>query len=199
MGILVSVGEAAPLTLVLEDGDTAKFPQAKVFDEAGGVTPLFTVNMGHVAEGYYFGTFTVPSAAKFNAVYTVFTNAARTILDPGHGKSQDVFVGDGATVSENAEAQLNIAFDDTTGLFSAAAHIDRDGQTILSPTSATITVFDQTHTQIFTDTTTSSTNGVFIFTKASVVLTDNRVGYVKVAVTDSTGTATTIQSFTTVA
>jgi hypothetical protein len=201
MSIPVKIGESAPLVLVLPDGDATKYPRAYVYDAAGGAAPLATVDLAHVVEGYYFGTWTVPSANKFVIRYKTFSDAGRTTESVLHGQVDELLVGDLSSIVGGgiAEAQLNIAFDDTGMIFRAAAWMDRDGQTVTTPTGCTITVHRQDHTVIFTDTTASHTNGVFIFEQASVVLADNKVGYVRVEVTDGTGTARTVQSFSTVA
>jgi hypothetical protein len=202
--ILARVGEAVPLVLVLEDCDTTKFPQAQIFDDVGTVAPIATANLTHVASGYYFASYTVASANKFTINYTVYDDAARTIVSTTHGKTQELLHSDvpedpATILSELAEAQLNCAYDDDLLILRAAAWMDRGGQTVTSPTSATITVRDQAHGLITSDTTTSSTNGVFIFEASSISLDDNKVGYVQVSITDAQGTASTVQSFATIA
>ncbi len=194
--ILANVGQAVPLTLILEDGDAAKFPQALVY-LSGANTPLSTVNLVGISSGYYAGSFTVPSSDKFIVVYTVYTDGTYATVDVTHGKSEDLIVSDaGANV---VEAQLNVSYDDTLQILRAAAWMDRSGQTVSSPAAATITVKDELDNVLFTQlSTTPFPDGVFFFQQPNVALLDNRIYYVEVHVTDAIGSATTIQTFTTV-
>jgi hypothetical protein len=92
MSILAAQGETVPLTLVLEDGNAALFPEAKVYNEVG--TLVGTVTLVHVSGGLYRGTFAVPTAEKFSVVYTVFVDALRTIPSSVYGRAKDVIVAD---------------------------------------------------------------------------------------------------------
>ena len=197
------VGEAAPLVLVLEDSNASKFPEAEIFDDVGTVTPIATIPLANISKGFYFGTWTVTAADKFVVVYTVYEDAGRTVLSLVNGAADDLISADvpedpDTIVAALAEAQLNIAFDCVGNIFRAAGWMDRGGQTVTNPTTATIEVRRDDHSLLFTQTTASSTNGVFVFVETGVVLVDDRVHYVEVTVTDPLGTVSTVQSFSTV-
>ncbi len=93
MTILANVGETVPITLVLEDGNTAQFPQAEIYDEAGGATPT-TVSLTHVANGYYRGTYSVTSAEKQTIVFIVYSDAGHTTESSVYTRSTDVLISD---------------------------------------------------------------------------------------------------------
>jgi len=199
--IISQSGEAIPLALVLEDGDSSKYPQAVIYDRSGTSIPISTINLVFVADGYYYGSFVVPSSSKYEVVYKVFLDSARTMLDPDHYLSQDLIISDqsGSASSGADEAQLNVSYDDDTRTFGAMAWMDRNGQTVVSPTSATIWVRDQNDVLLLTQSsTTPYPNGIFLFQKVPFTLIDNRIYHVDVTVTDSLGTVTTVQTFTTI-
>ncbi len=200
--ILAQPGQTVPLPLVLEDGNTTRFPQAKVYDGIGSAIPLATVNLVHTDGGYYFGSWLVPSAARFTVVYTVYSDSGHTTLDSAYGKDEDNVVSDqpSSAAGESVEAQLNVAYDDSALIFRATSWLDRAGATSSSSTTSTITVRDQANTLLFTLTsTTPYPNGVFFFQQTAVALLDNRLYLVEVSVTDTFGSASTIQTFSTVA
>lgn len=93
MTILANVGETVPITLVLEDGNTAQFPQAEIYDEAGSATPT-TVNLTHVANGYYRGTYAVTTAEKQTIVFVVYSDAGHTTESSVYSRTTDILVSD---------------------------------------------------------------------------------------------------------
>jgi hypothetical protein len=98
------------------------------------------------------------------------------------------------------EAQANVAYDDQSLVMTIAAWMDRNGRSVLVPTSATITLRDATNVVVFTATSvTPFATGVFVFTQAGVVLSDDTVYNLEVSVSDATSTVVTNQSITTVA
>lgn len=74
----VVVGEDVVLDLALADGDTGSFPQAIVYNSAGAV--VATVNLSHVADGLYQGTF----LGADNSVLGIFAAHFIVYQDPGH-------------------------------------------------------------------------------------------------------------------
>ncbi len=64
------------LELKLADGDTTKFPQVIVYTDAGATEA--TVNLSHVANGIYQGTYTPNNEGHFSASYIVYNDGAHT-------------------------------------------------------------------------------------------------------------------------
>lgn len=89
--IPVTLGAAARLSLVLEDGDVTQFPQVNLY-EPGNATPVGTIDLSHLAEGLYEDEFTPTGVGILNAVYTVYEDAARTIANTKFGKELDQLV-----------------------------------------------------------------------------------------------------------
>lgn len=198
--IITQSGEAVPLALILEDGNTSKFPQAKVYDAVGSAVPVSTVDLTHLTLGYYYASYVVPSASKFTVVYTVFDDVGRTVISPAYTRAQDILIADIPEAAPLTEAHLNVAYNDNTQLFTAAIWMDRNGATVVSPTSSTIVLRDQSGAIVFTlSSSTPLSNGVFLFQQPSVSLVDINIYYVAVTVVDAVGTVTTNQTFTTVA
>lgn len=203
--ILAQLGETVPLVLVLEDGNTSKFPQAKIYDGTGTAVPITSITLVHKDSGYYYGSYLVPGIAKFTVVYTVFDDIAHTLPSVAYSKADDYIVSNmtapsvTSIVSALAEAQLIVSYEDTNLIFRSACWMDRGGATVTTPFVATIHVRDQNNTLLFTQTSLAPfPNGVFYFQQGSVQLPDNRIFYVEVSVTDGLGTVQTIQTFTTV-
>ena len=73
--VLASVGETLPLALVLSDRDEGFYPRAEVYD---GTSLITSVNLAHVADGYYYGAWVPTTSGKFVVIYTVYSDAART-------------------------------------------------------------------------------------------------------------------------
>ena len=77
MSVLFTPGTSVPVTLLLEDGAVDQFPRARIYTNG---TLHAIVDLGHVAEGRYSGTWATPAApAKaYDVMFIVYTNAART-------------------------------------------------------------------------------------------------------------------------
>jgi len=201
--IIARQGEAIPLSLILADGVSSKYPRAVIYDRVGSSTPIASIDLIFVADGYYYGSFAIPAASKYNVVYKVYLDAPRTILDPNYGFAQDLIVSDtldpSVIASMLAEAQLNVSYEDDPQIFRAAAWMDRGGRTVVAPMSCTIRVHDETNATMFTaSSTTPYPDGIFFFQQNPLALQDNRLYYVEVTVVDSLGSVTTVQTFTTI-
>lgn len=96
MTILASIGEDMHLTLVAGDGNTNLYPRALIFDEAGTPTPIATLDMEHVAEGYYRSTlpFNVATSEKFVAIIKIYEDPARTIESSSYTRAEQIIVSD---------------------------------------------------------------------------------------------------------
>lgn len=89
MVLLARPSESVPLSLILEDGLTSLFPQAKVFSE-GGIF-VQNVNLAHVSNGLYLANYTLPATPlKYLVLYTVFLDSGRTVVDPTHGQAETI-------------------------------------------------------------------------------------------------------------
>ena len=78
MSVPAKVGEPVPLIMILEDGNEDQYPQAEIYD-AGGTTPIATVDLPHKAKGRYEGSWTPPSVGSFSALFLTYSDAAHTI------------------------------------------------------------------------------------------------------------------------
>jgi hypothetical protein len=204
--ILAQAGESVPFSLVIEDGNSSKYPQARVFDELGSPTPIASVNLTHLLDGYYYGSYTVPLAGKYIVVYTVYDDVGRTIPSPVYGRVDDLIVADIVVPSSQeianmfVEAQFNLSYEDASQLVRSAVWMDRAGQTVADPVSASFVLRDSNDVVLLTMTSSVPfPSGVFYFqSTVPIFLADNRVYYVEVSVTDPLTTASTVQTFTTV-
>jgi len=89
MTLFASPGDSVPLTLTMEDGATNVFPRAEVFTEAGAFVE--NTDLAHVSGGLFLSNYTVPGTAlKYLVLFTVYLDAARTIVDPTHGKAETI-------------------------------------------------------------------------------------------------------------
>lgn len=88
--IPVTLGETARLALVLENGDATQFPQVNIYQPANG-TPIATLDLDHTAEGMYEPAtgYTPAAVGVLNAVYTIYSDAARTIPNTDFSKELD--------------------------------------------------------------------------------------------------------------
>ena len=78
--IEVITGDTVLLELVLADGDTTRFPQAEVYDSAGVAIVASPVNLSHVADGLYQGTFTAPAIGGYSIIYITYSDVGHTTL-----------------------------------------------------------------------------------------------------------------------
>jgi hypothetical protein len=78
MSNLFTPGATVPVTLNLEDGNAAQFPRARVYSNG---TLITTIDLGHIAEGRYSGTWSTPAtpALTYDVLFIVYANAIRTI------------------------------------------------------------------------------------------------------------------------
>lgn len=77
--ITSTVGSTAPLILQLYDGNTSKYPRAFIRDSAGELLSLIDLN--HVGNGLYLGSFDPSSSGYYHAVFTVYADINHTQED----------------------------------------------------------------------------------------------------------------------
>jgi hypothetical protein len=96
-----------PLACKLEDGDTAKYVQAKVYTTAGVLVD--TVNLAHAALGNYVGSYAYAGAdAAVLVDYKVFSDAGFTTPDTTHGWPSEIVTFDDSAVAGD-QMQLEAA------------------------------------------------------------------------------------------
>lgn len=78
----VPVGINYPLRVVLADGNSSQYPQAKVFDPTN--TLVATVNLTYQSGGIYAVDYAFPSTGYYSVVYTVFSDSAHTTPNPAY-------------------------------------------------------------------------------------------------------------------
>lgn len=90
--ILTKPSTAITISLVLEDGNQTKYPQAQLLNSFGAAIGS-PVNLTHGYDGTYVGTLTTPAS---NGVYplhfVVFDDAGRTIESTLYGRDNDSLV-----------------------------------------------------------------------------------------------------------
>jgi hypothetical protein len=87
--ILADVGVPSPLQLQLTDGAEDKGVRARVRRSNGEL--LGTVDLGHIAEGCYGGSFTFPDQNFYYATFTVYTSPSFSLEDKIYEKKTDTY------------------------------------------------------------------------------------------------------------
>jgi len=82
-----TVNTAYPLRLLLGDGLTGLYPQAKVYSAAGAL--VATVALVHIAEGLYGANWTPSVIGYYAGVFTVYTDSGHTTPSTDYEKSGD--------------------------------------------------------------------------------------------------------------
>lgn len=87
------------------------------------------------------------------------------------------------------QAHATPVFNEDSDSLRFAAFLTQEGEIVQSGlTSCTIEVFDDTHASLFSISTTSQTNGIFILTKTTPGLAKNRVYYFTISIVTTGGT-----------
>lgn len=86
----IQVGDVCPIELLLGDGATDQYPQAKVYNQNSSL--LITINLSHDHEGNYSGTpYNMPNTDFIKVIYTVYSDAPHTTESTNHEKDMDIF------------------------------------------------------------------------------------------------------------
>jgi len=88
----VVVGQTVKLDIVLTDGVTDQFPQALLYDALNTLIAASPVNLAHIAGGLYSATFQMPATTKVTASISIYSDAARTTLNPAYNLAIDEFI-----------------------------------------------------------------------------------------------------------
>jgi len=78
-------GDAIELGLSLPDGATDQYPRVRIYTDAGALDD--TIDLTHVAYGFYKGTYTPGATGFFNAIVVVYTDAGHTVESTTYGRS----------------------------------------------------------------------------------------------------------------
>ncbi len=118
MSVEVSIGTKLPLDLVLQDGETDKFPIAEVKDQNNVLIPGSPFSLTHIGGGRYTNyAFTVRTQDKrLTAKYKVYDDAAHTLQTPNYydNAAEDVFdcfYGDEYYIGKVTQYQLAVPDD----------------------------------------------------------------------------------------
>lgn len=120
-------GDPVPLSVQLDASDTALFPRAFVYF---GGTLQATVDLSHVANGYYEATsYNMPAQNSIKAQYRVYTDSGHTTLSTIYNAGLDEFGLD------NSSTQSSVDSIPTNPLLTNDARLDNLDATISSRAS----------------------------------------------------------------
>lgn len=96
--IHVQSGDPLPLELVLADGNTGRFPRARVYNSSGVEVGGSPFNLTHVAGGFYRNTAFTPGAdGSYTAIFTTYLDAGYTMIGARYGRAYEYFEVDDRT------------------------------------------------------------------------------------------------------
>lgn len=145
MSVFFKPGVPVPITLNLEDGAVNQYPRARVYSNG---TLITTVDLGHVAEGRYSGTWVPPGVAAltYDVLYIVYSNAIRTIESVTYAREmekwQPVTIFDVGGIPALAAAAV---WDE---LLAAHTGAGSAGEFLARLTAARASSIDDTHTRV---------------------------------------------------
>ena len=109
--IAADVGVATPLELMLFDGAAGKGVRVHIRTTAG--TSISTVDLAHIGEGFYTGTWTPASIGYFHANYIVYTDLFFTTEDMLYSRTSEPYrVGEALTPESIAAAVWDLTLID---------------------------------------------------------------------------------------
>ena len=84
-------GDTISLSVSIDDGTTTLYPQSKLYDVDGNL--IDTVNLTHLADGYYQGSYTPNGNYKhLTAHYRIYTDSGHTVLSDYAAVSDKIYV-----------------------------------------------------------------------------------------------------------
>lgn len=136
--------------------------------------------------GFYTASFTPDEAGAWQVSLLVEPT------DDWVGEDVDVILG-------NAESQMNGSYEESTNTLWLEVWLDRNGRSVASAdlVSCSVTLTDSSGTDLFTESSSSPKPDGKFSLSSSLVLSSDSVYNAIVTVTDSLGTVSTSQSFTT--
>ena len=88
---IAHIGDALPISLLIEDGATGQYPQAEVRDSVGIL--LTTINLLHVAGGLYLpaAIYVMPDESSVSVTYIVYGDASYAVESTIYLRDCDIF------------------------------------------------------------------------------------------------------------
>lgn len=162
--MLSFVGEDVPLSLVLGDYATDLYPRVRVYLAD---TLVDSVDLTHVANGYYTAAWEVAAVGTYSLVYDVYTDAGHTTLSDDYEPAMETLQAFAGQVAEESGAvRQAYTLDPASNTITVSVWVEIDGTQVTSGLSnAALTLF-------YADGTTLSTpaaqvapefQGVFLF------------------------------------
>lgn len=82
------VDTPVPLVVILDDGNTAQFPRATVY-ESGGTIPIQTLDLDHKGLGRYEVELTLTSVGVYSIVYIVYSDSGHTSINTDYTREAE--------------------------------------------------------------------------------------------------------------
>lgn len=84
----VQINATYPLRAQLEDGNSAQFPRAAIYDASA--TLIGGADLSSVNNGLYAGTYTFNATGFYTVVYTIYSDAGHTIINPAYSRTEEL-------------------------------------------------------------------------------------------------------------
>lgn len=160
MALPAKVGVALPLVVVLEDGNTAQFPQAKVYAQ-GATVPTVTLNLAHKVDGRYEIDFTPAATGVFLAHFIIYSDSGRTVENITYSREGEQIVVFSNNIDDLATAIVRLLGLSHENAFIDLTEFDANGQL----TSARLRIFDsKTNADAATDGGSETTGLIATYT-----------------------------------
>ena len=168
--MLVPLGNQAPLALILGAQDVSKFPQAMVFDQLGTATPVATLSMAHVSQGYYFVAWTTTAVGTFTVKYAVYDDAGHTVFDGFDQASETIQVTADDMLVQGGIVRAGYTYDGGTDTITVNVGLEIDDELAQTGVSnATLVLHDSNGAVLATPSAvaTPDAQGIFAFAFAA--------------------------------
>lgn len=184
------LGDVVKLSLLLTDGDGSLYPDVTIYD-SNNVIAVPATALAHVGLGFYAVNWTPSSAGSYRAVYRVFSDAPRTVL-ADYERSLDLI----SVAVPPDEVMLGAAYDNTLDELRIDVWVLRRGQSVLTVTSASVSVYDADDNLLYTLTDSAPDGqGVFRIIKPAPGLAEDRLYVCVVNITTTTHSASGKKGF----
>lgn len=147
MSVPATVGTPVPIAMILEDGNTAQFPQAEIY-ASGDASPLTTLDLSHKAKGRYEANWTPTVVGVYSAIFIVYSDAAHTIENITYTREIEQVFATSSNVDDLAAKIARILGLVHENAFIDETHFDAFSQLL----SCRIRIFDsKEHAELATD------------------------------------------------
>jgi len=103
---IIAVGDKVPIALVLEDGNTAQYPQAEIYNLDGVL--ITTLDLTHLSSGLYTVGYIMPDTAGLEVTFITYSNIGHTTENPAYGRDIDVFLRGGMSMNTVYEGTATV-------------------------------------------------------------------------------------------